>query len=102
MTFRWLKKVLPAVTGGEPAEPKSMFDGPPQNPDYFLLASKPNARYADKGPAVYQIADAKEEKLLRKLRYEHYISMFPHRKDEIYESDDPLRLHDSAINPRFR
>jgi hypothetical protein len=83
MTRGWLNNILPTGLAGKPVEPKPMFDGPPENPEYYLLASKPDARYANKGPSVYQIADAKEEQRLRKLRYERYISMFPQQKDEI-------------------
>jgi hypothetical protein len=94
-----VKRFFVKTLGLGPAVPKALFDGPPENPEYFMLAGKPGARYADKGPSVYQLVDETEAQRLRKLRFEHYLERFPHKRGTITEKDDVLRFHDAVVDP---
>lgn len=94
-----VKRFLVRALGLGPSEPKALFDGPPENPEYYVLESKPGARYADKGPSVYQLVDEAEAQRLRKLRFQRYLEQFPEKTGQIYEKHDVLRYHDSMIDP---
>lgn len=94
-----IKQFLAKTFGLTPAIPKPLFDGPPENPEYFMLRSKPGARYANKGPSVYQLVDEAEAQRLRKLRFERYLQQFPDKRGQIAETVDVLRYHDAEVDP---
>lgn len=99
MTGFGIKRFLAKTFGLTLAIPKPLFDGPPENPEYFMLWSKPGARYADRGPSVYQLVDEEEGQRLRKLRFERYLEQFPEKRGQISEKDDVLRFHNAEVDP---
>ena len=99
MTGLGVKRFLTKAFGLKPADPKPLFDGPPAKPEYYLLGSKPGARYADKGPSVYQLVDEAEAQRQRKQRFERYLEQFPEKRGQITDKAEVLRSHDAVVDP---